>query len=112
MANVTPSNVVTDSTGPKEYILGNLAFSGTYPTGGEPFDVSQFTFQNKSVPKVAISVSVAGANGYSVGFIPAATLAGGKLKINTGSAVELSAGAYPAGITGDTFYFCIILKKA
>src|ERR1035441_8291697 len=104
MANVTPSNVGTDSTGPKEYILGNLAFSGTYPTGGDPFDVSQF-FQDKSVPKVPIAISITGANGYSYGVVPGATLAAWKIKVTTGSNVELSAGAYPGGVTGDTVYF-------
>jgi hypothetical protein len=111
-ANVTPSNVQTDSTGQKEYIFGQLTFSGTYPAaGGELFDISQF-FQDKSAPKVAFAMSLAGANGYSYGFVPGATLATGKIKISTASNTELTNAAYPAGVTGDTVYFCAYVKKA
>jgi hypothetical protein len=109
--NVTPNSLGVDATGQKEYVLGQLVFSGTYPAGGEPFDASQF-FQDKSAPKVAIAMSFAGANGYSYGFVPGATISTAKIKISTSSATELGAGAYPAGVTGDTVYFCLYLKKA
>jgi hypothetical protein len=109
--NVTPNSVSTDATGQKDYVFGQLVFSGTYPTGGEPFDATQF-FQDKSAPKIAIEMSFAGANGYSYGFVPGATPATAKIKISTSSATELGAGAYPAGITGDTVYFSLVLKKA
>jgi hypothetical protein len=112
MANVTPSNVQMDSTGLYEYIYGNLVFSGTYPAaGGEPFDVSQFWF-NKSIPKKPVGMSIFGAAGYSYGYVPGTTYANGKIKICTASATELTNIAYPGGITADTVYFALVVKKA
>src|ERR1035437_2757802 len=93
--NVTPTITATDGTGQTEYTMGTIAFSGTYPAGGgESFDISQF-FRDKSAPKQPLSMSIWGANGYSYGYVPGATLAAGKIKVNTASATELTNIAYP-----------------
>jgi hypothetical protein len=109
---VAASNISVDATGQREYIYATLTFSSNYTTGGEPFDPSVVFFAYKAAPKMPVSVSIYGANGYGYGYIPGANLAAGKLKISTGSAVELGAGAYPGGVTGDTVYIEVCTKKA
>lgn len=62
-----------------------------------------------------LQVWVGGSTGDSCAFVRSAspTLANGKIKINTASNTELTSGAYPARITGDTnIQFEAIFSKA
>jgi hypothetical protein len=84
-------------------VHGTLAASGSYSTGGDTLDFTTVANQI-SAGQAPVQVSVAGSTGDAYSFIRAASpsLANGKVKINTASDTELSAGAYPARITGDT----------
>jgi len=91
-------------------IVGTLAFTGSYPTGGDTIDwttvvgvqIGSRIFIGQALPTYG---SVAGSTGDSYAPITGTLLNNGKVKINTTSNTELSAGAYPARITGDTNIF-------
>ena len=84
------------------YVLGTLAASGSYTTGGDTLDFTAVASQI-GASQAPLQVWVGGITGDSYGFVRAGspTLANGKVKINTASNTELSSGAYPARITGD-----------
>lgn len=116
---ITAGSTFSDATGQLQYIYAKLTFSDNYATGGEVFDVSTLFSQYKAAPKVPVAIFITATNGRWFGYVPAATLAGGKIKITTPPAVagvvpdELGAGAYPAGITGDTgIQVKIVCRKA
>lgn len=87
-------------------IVGTLTFSGSYVPGGDTIDwttvvgtqIGSRIFIGQALPTYG---SVAGSTGDSYGPILGTALNAGKVKINTASNTELSAGAYPARITGD-----------
>ena len=83
------------------YIFGSLTASGSYATGGDTLD---FTTVGSQVPAslVPLQVWVGGTTGDSYSWVKGAALNSQKVKINSASATELAAGAYPARITGDT----------
>jgi hypothetical protein len=112
---ITPGSIRVDSVGALCYIFAKLTVTNTvtYPTNGEVFDPSVLFTQYKCAPKLPYQISVSGVNGYSFGYVAGATLATGKLKVTTASNTELSAGAYPAGITGDTgINIAVVCAKA
>jgi hypothetical protein len=84
-------------------VLGSLVFSGNYATGGDTIDFTAVASQIEA-SQAPLQVWVGGSTGDSCAFIRSAspTLANGKIKINTASNTELTSGAYPARITGDT----------
>lgn len=98
------------------YGFFSLAVTGNYATGGDPMSFAGVTDLLKSgyAPlNVSIqSQSPSGGSGFMYGYRPGgvgilATLANGKFQVFTGAAAqsaftELNAGAYPAGVTGDT----------
>jgi hypothetical protein len=85
------------------YVFGTLAASGSYSTGGDTLDFTTVASQI-GASQAPVQVWVGGSTGDSYAFIRAnpATLANGKIKINTASNTELGSGAYPARFTGDT----------
>jgi hypothetical protein len=92
-----------DAAADNLYVFGTVAVSGSYATGGDTLDFT--TVANRlGVSQAPIQVWMGGATGDAYSFVRATTptFANGKVKINTASATELSAGAYPARITGDT----------
>lgn len=96
-----------DNSGKSLYLTCLLAFSGSYPTGGDTVDLT--TVIGKGVlgrvfqaGKSPLYGAAYGTSGHSYGVIPGTTLANGKVKISTAAGTELIAGAYPAAITGDT----------
>ena len=101
--------VVTDidNSGKSLYVTATLTFSGSYSTGGDTIDFTTIigkgylgrVFQAGKSPLYGYA---AGTSGHSYGLIPGTTLANGKIKINTTAGTELAAGAYPAGVSGDT----------
>lgn len=87
--------------GKKQFVLGTLVFSGSYSTGGDTLSFTGLGIQSSLAPD---QVWVGGTSGYAFGYVPGspASQSNGKVKISTTAATELAAGAYPAGITGDT----------
>ena len=98
-----PGNVQDDG---KFYrAFGTIAASGSYATGGDALSfVGVVPVPNANKPAI---VWVGGLNGYGYGYNKAT----GKIKVTTTSNTELAAGAYPAGITGDTIIFEALFPK-
>jgi len=91
--------------GKKVFVVGTIVASGSYATGG---DTINFTSLGIPSSQGAFWVKFNSLNGYGYTFAPGTTQANGKVRINTASNTELGAGAYPAGITGDTIvYFAL-----
>jgi len=103
-------------------IEGVLTVSGSYATGGDPLDFTKATFANQGLASGILPAAIApiyaelkqAPAGYVGEWTPAAvpTLQNGKLKWYSAAGTELSAGAYPASITGDTqIIFAANFKK-
>jgi hypothetical protein len=93
------------------YAIGTLAFSGNYPTGGDTLDFTQVADKLPSTQIVqAFADSQNGNAGY---YVPVAgtALNNWKLKAFTGGGTEVSAGAYPAGVTSDIVQIAITARK-
>ena len=90
-----------DAAADNVYVFGSLTVSGSYTTGGDTLD---FTTVGSQVPasQPPLQLWAGGSTGDSYSWIKGATLNSQKIKINTASATELAAGAYPARVTGDT----------
>jgi hypothetical protein len=114
MANAITINGV-DRTQGKLRARGTIAFSGSYTqyaSGGEILDFTKATLPlgktlaNSTGP---VGIQITSSNGYNYqtpASLPQSTNPlQVPLKISTASATELSAGAYPAGITGDNVTF-------
>jgi hypothetical protein len=82
----------------------NLAFSGSYVTGGDALDpTSLFSSGVGSI----LSVDVAGGAGYGFEYNPTTKV----LKVFSAPGTELAAGAYPAALTGDTNVVAQVFAK-
>lgn len=87
-------------------VLG-LTFSGNYATGGDALDLTAVTNTNWLAKAHFGQNPLQGAvlnapDGYGLEIVPGATLSTWKVKVLTASGAELAAGAYPAGLTGDS----------
>jgi hypothetical protein len=103
-----------DNTQRRQILMGTLAISaspGTYPTGGfsltNVFALEANKTSNYNTPMYLTVYSVSGS-----GYVYAYNRANNKLQIFTGAAAqsplaELSAGATPAGVSGDTIEFFV-----
>lgn len=100
-------------------VSGTLTASGSYPTGGDTVNLNSATWpvgSSGAVPsQAAVGAGesyVQGTSGYTFGVIPGTSPADTKVLINSAAGTEVSAGAYPAAITGDTnFRFCFSFQK-
>ena len=93
------------------YIFGTLAASGSYPSGGDTLD---FTTVADRLPSTQIIQAFAESqNGNSGYYIPVqgSALNNWKLKCFLGGGTEITAGAYPAGVTGDIVQLSITARK-
>jgi hypothetical protein len=96
------------------YVNGQLKFSGNYPSGGDTLDWT--TVPDKLAASQCINLSIAsqtlGNNYIPIGG-PATALNSWKVICQTPGTFnsQLSAGAYPAGITGDTVTFSATFRK-
>lgn len=106
---VTPTITSQDAIGRVVEVRGTLAFSGNYVTGGE---VPTFAgVRSSSVTPTQLWAE--GIAGYKYEWNPA----NGKILVRQGAGAinlplaELSAAAYPAGVTGDTIRFVAEFKK-
>lgn len=102
-------------------VYGTIVASGNYPTGGDTLNLLSATYNlgqgppaSSRVPIMGIILSVkANTAEFQYLYIAGTTQANGVMQIYTGAAAqsglaELSAGAYPAGVTGDTINFMIV----
>jgi hypothetical protein len=89
-----------DAAADNVHIFGTLTASGSYTTGGDTLD---FTTVGSQVlaSSAPVQVWIGGSTGDSYSWIKGTALNNQKIKINSASASELAAGAYPARITGD-----------
>jgi hypothetical protein len=107
-----------DPSGKTLYVCATLTFSGNYTTGGDTLDLTTLIGQ-QYLSKVAVFGKLplygfisGSTSGFLYSWIVGTTLSNGKVQITgqqptsatTGiiALSELAAGAYPAGITGDT----------
>ena len=107
---LTPNNV--DGSGSNLfYAIGTLTFSGNYSTGGDTLD---FTTVADKLPSTQIIQAFAESqNGNSGYYIPVqgSALNNWKLKCFLGGGTEITAGAYPASVTGDIVQLSITARK-
>jgi hypothetical protein len=95
-------NIVdVDAAADNIYIFGMLTASGNYSTGGDTLDFTTVASQI-AASQAPVKVWVGGSTGDNYSWIPGTALNNQKIKVNTASNTELSSGAYPARITGDT----------
>lgn len=95
-------------------VYGTISASGSYTALGDPLSFSGIDLIKSSLPPIMVSIQSqksGGVTGYDYRYNPGTTLANGKFQVfvetaTAGSAhSELAAGAYPAGVTGDTIFF-------
>jgi hypothetical protein len=106
-------------------VFGQIVFAGVYVAGGDGVGVFNFNGVNTAGLPVFLSgqtqlhatrgpfeYSVNLEGGFNAVVIPGTTPTNTKIKIwNTTTGAELSAGAYPAGITGQVFHSCSFAFK-
>jgi hypothetical protein len=99
-------------------VIGTLAIGAsalTYSTGGIALN---FAIPEIKASRVPISVSVSGIAGYNYSYVAGADATAGLLMIrgqknaasNYDALIELSTGAIPAGVSGDTVTFIAVWK--
>jgi hypothetical protein len=108
--------VDTWDDGKRIHVSGSATASGSYSTGGDTFDLSQFPVVASTQPPIVGAAWIGGFTGYDYVFVPGSAMNNGKVKIfqqgtSAGAFPELAAGAYPSAITGDTIAFYGIFKK-
>ncbi len=89
-----------DAAADNIYVLGTLAASGNYSTGGDTLDFTTVSPQI-AASQTPVQVWVGGSTGDAYSWIKGTALNNQKIKVNTGSNTELASGAYPSRITGD-----------
>ena len=93
------------------YAIATLAFTGSYPTGGDTLDFTQVADKLPSTQVVqAFAESQNGNSGYYVA-IAGSTLNNWKLKAFSGGGAEITAGAYPGSVTTDIVQLSITARK-
>lgn len=108
--------VDTWDDGKRVHVTGTLTASGSYTTGGDTLDLSQFPVIASTQPPIQGTAWLDGLAGYDYAFAPGAALNNGKVKVfqqgsSAGAFPELASGAYPAAITSDSITFYGIFKK-
>ena len=108
--SLLPNNVDSSASN-FVYAIATLTFSGSYPTGGDTLD---FTTVADRLPSTQIIQAFAESqNGNSGYYIPVqgSALNNWKLKCFLGGGTEITAGAYPASVTGDIVQLSITARK-
>jgi hypothetical protein len=108
--------VDTWDDGQRIHVAGTVAASGSYTTGGDTLDLSQFPLIASTQPPIQGTGWMEGSAGYDYNFLPGPAMNNGKMKVfaqgtSAGAFPELAAAAYPGAITGDTITFYGIFKK-
>jgi hypothetical protein len=108
---ITVQNV--DASGPVVWATGSIAFSGSYPTGGDTLDWTTAIPQvgssgaatpSSSGPHQANFDSQNGNGGYYVA-VQGSAPNNWKVKCFQASGTEVTAGAYPTSVTSDIIAF-------
>ena len=108
--SIPPQNV--DASGRNlVYAVGTLTFSGSYATGGDTLDLTTVADKLSSSQIVQIVADSLNGNGMYYVAVVGNALNNHKLKVFSAGGTELSAGAYPGTITGDTVQVRIIARK-
>ena len=108
--SLTPNNVDSSASN-FVYAIATLTFTGNYPTGGDTLDFTQVADELPSTQIVqAFAESQNGNSGYYVA-IAGSALNNWKLKAFNGGGTEITAGAYPAGVTSDVVQLSITARK-
>ena len=108
--------VDTWDDGQRIHVAGTAAASGSYSTGGDTLDLSQFPIIATTQAPIQGTVWMDGISGFDYVFVPGSAMSNGKVKIfqqgtSAGAFPELAAGAYPSGISSDTITFYGIFQK-
>lgn len=95
--------------GKKLHVIGTVVASSTYATNGDTISFASLGIESSQAP---LWVKFNSLNGYAYVYSPASpsTQSTGKMRVNTTSNTELAAGAYPAGVTGDTIGYYAIFE--
>jgi hypothetical protein len=98
------------------HVCGTVHASGSYTTGGDTLDLSQYPIIGSTQPPITGTSWMDGLAGYDYVVSPGAALNTNKVKVfqqaaGAGPFAELTAGAYPAAIVNDNITLYAILKK-
>lgn len=96
--------------GKRVHILGNLTFSGNYVTDGDSVTLTGLFPGQRSAAEI---VSLGGISGYLYRFdnVNKRILVFQAPATGPNPLAQISAAAYPAGVTGDTVIFYAVAKK-
>jgi hypothetical protein len=108
--------VDTWDDGNRIHVTGTVAASGSYSTGGDTLDLSQFPIEGTTQPPIQGTAWMDGIAGYNYVLIPGAAMNNSKVKIfaqgtSAGAFPELAASTYPGTISSDTITFYGIFPK-
>jgi hypothetical protein len=108
--------VDTWDDGQRIHVAGTVSASGSYSTGGDTLDLSQYPQIAATRAPIQGTSWMDGLAGYDYVFSPGAAMNNGSVKIfqqggSAGAFSELSAATYPTTITSDVITFYGIFKK-
>src|SRR5579872_55885 len=108
--SIPPQNV--DASGRNfVYAIGTLTFTGSYTAGGDTLDLTPVSEKLSSSQILQIVADSVNGNGMYYVAIVGSALNNHKLKVFSAGGVELTAGAYTGGVTGDTVQVRITARK-
>lgn len=101
---ITPTLIKQWWDGKKLWVEMSLAFSGNYTSGGDTLNLQNLGIQSSGIPtmvdiKSTASTAAQTLNNYI--WVKGTTQANGLVRCFVGTA-EVSTGAYPAAVSGDT----------
>lgn len=90
-------------------VIGTLVATGNYVTGGDTINFGDPLIKSNSAPLFVVFNRL---SKYLMAMVFGTLISNGKVKFTVpDTGLEVAAGAYPAGITGDTITFFAIFKK-
>lgn len=103
---------ILDTTQGSQLVRGTVAFTGSYPAGGDTLNLSAYPTQSAQPPVLVLftetpSASVA-PSGCLYYYQPGTTTANGLIRVTTAANTEVSAGAYPSEVLAANVSFVAI----